>query len=86
MALLLLAAEPVGDERRASNMAAATAAAEAEDVDDEASEEEDDDNWANEDEGDRVRPDARPCRAADDAEGSSENTSSLGESVAITMR
>ena len=77
VALLLLAAEPAGDERRASNMAADADVCAAEV----------DDNWAKEDEGDRVRPDARPCRAADaDAEGSSENTSSLGESVAITMR
>ncbi len=83
VALLLLAAEPAGDERRASNMAAAAEA----DVDEAKEEEEEDDNWANEAEGERVRPDARPCRAADaGAEGSSENTSSLGESVAITMR
>ncbi len=85
---MLLAAEPAGDERRASSVAAATAAADAEalkDVEDEASDE--DANVANEDEGDRVRPDARPCdKAAAEAEGSSENTSSLGESVAITMR
>ncbi len=86
--VLLLAAEPAGDERRASSVAAATAAVDTEalkDVEDEASDE--DANAANEDEGDRVRPDARPCdKAVAEAKGSSENTSSLGESVAITMR
>ena len=86
--VLLLAAEPAGDDRRASNEAAATAAADAEalkDVEEEASDE--DASAANEDEGDRVIPDARPCDKAEaEAEGSSENTSSLGESVAITIR
>lgn len=85
---MLLAAEPAGDDRRASSVAAATAAADAEalkDVEEEASDE--DASAAYEDEGDRVRPDARPCDKTEaEAEGSREKTSSLGESVAITMR